>query len=61
MFSVNKNKGIKKNPKVRLYFVLPILGKKILSPTLSLTKSGDEYTLMRKGTLRGDRSPLKFK
>ena len=32
-----------------------------MRPTLSLTKNGDEYTLVRKGTLRGDRPPLKFK
>jgi hypothetical protein len=32
-----------------------------MRPTLSHTKNGDEYTLVRKGTLRGDRLPLKFK
>lgn len=37
--------------------------KKLLTlrPTISLTQSGDEFTLIRKNTLRGDRPPIKFK
>jgi len=32
-----------------------------LKPSMTLTLSGDEYTLVRKDTLRGERPPLKFK
>jgi len=37
--------------------------KKLLTlrPTISLTQNGDEFTLTRKNTLRGDRPPMKFK
>jgi len=37
--------------------------QKILSlkPSMTLAQSGDEFTLARKDTLRGERPPLKFK
>ena len=32
-----------------------------LQPSMSIAQNGDEFTLIRKDTLRGERPPLKFK